>query len=65
MAKRITIPADLRKRYARLEAEYAAAIERHRSLMRDLSGDSAGDDLADAGTKVAVTEQDEIGRAHV
>ena len=59
MAKRISVPADLRQRYARLEAEYAEAIERHRSLMRDLSGDSAGDDLVDVGTKVAVTEQDE------
>ena len=59
MAKRSAVPAELRSRYARLEAEYAAAIERHRSLMRDLSGDSAGDDFADAGTKVAVTEQDE------
>jgi DnaK suppressor protein len=59
MGKRTATPPDLRRQYARVEAEYAAAIERHRLLMRDLSRDSAGDDIVDIGTKVAVSDQDE------
>jgi RNA polymerase-binding transcription factor len=50
---------DLHAEYARLDADYAAAIERHRALLRDLADDSAGDDVADAGTKAAVSDLDE------
>jgi DnaK suppressor protein len=50
---------DLRSKHQQIEAAYAEAIERHRILVRNLSDDSEGDDVADAGTKAAASEQDE------
>ena len=50
---------DLRSKHEQIEAAYAEAIERHRNLVRNLSDDSEGDDVADAGTKAAASEQDE------
>jgi DnaK suppressor protein len=54
-----TALADLRSKREQIEAAYAEAIERHRTLVRNLSNDSEGDDVADAGTKAAASEQDE------
>ena len=42
-----------------IEADYADAVSRHRELVHNMFNDSAGDDVADAGTKAAVTGQDE------
>ncbi len=42
-----------------IESEYAEAVTRHRELVQNMFSDSAGDDVADAGTKAAVTGQDE------
>jgi DnaK suppressor protein len=50
---------DLRSKHKQIEAAYAKAIERHRTLVKNLSDDSEGDDAADAGTKAAASEQDE------
>jgi RNA polymerase-binding transcription factor len=50
---------DLRSKHEQIEAAYAEAIERHRTLVRNLSEDSEGDDVADTGTKAAASEQDE------
>jgi DnaK suppressor protein len=50
---------DLRSKHEQIEAAYAEAIERHRTLVRNLSDDTEGDDVADAGAKAAASEQDE------
>jgi len=42
-----------------IEADYADAARRHRALVHNMFNDSAGDDVADTGTKAAVTDQDE------
>ena len=49
----------LRSQYELLEAEYTEAMARHRNLVRSMTADSVGDDVADVGTKVAVSGQDE------
>jgi RNA polymerase-binding transcription factor len=53
-----TNPA-LRSLQMQIEADYAEAARRHRKLVQNMFNDSAGDDVADAGTKAAVTGQDE------
>jgi DnaK suppressor protein len=50
---------DLFTRFEELDASYAQAIERHKSLVISLAGDLAGDDVADSGMKVAVAGEDE------
>jgi DnaK suppressor protein len=50
---------DLRTHFDELDASYAQALVRHRTLISNLAGDIAGDDVADAGLKVAVTGEDE------
>lgn len=50
---------DLRTHFDELDAAYAMALERHRLLVSSLAGDVAGDDLADAGLKVATNGEDE------
>jgi DnaK suppressor protein len=50
---------DLRTQFDELDASYATALERHRLLVSSLADDVAGDDVADAGQKVAVTGEDE------
>ena len=54
-----TAAPDLRSQHEQIEAAYAEAIERHRTLVKHLSDDSEGDDVADAGAKAAASEQDE------
>jgi RNA polymerase-binding transcription factor len=50
---------DLRTHFDELDASYAEALERHKALISSLAGDVSGDDVADAGLKVAVTGEDE------
>lgn len=54
-----TAPSELQSLYRQIETEYAEAERRHRELVHNMFSDSAGDDAADAGTKAAVTGQDE------
>jgi len=56
---------DLHSQFAQLEASYAAALERHRLLVRNFTGDTAGDDVVDSGTKAAASEQDEAELRHL
>ena len=55
----ITALPDLRSTHQQIEAAYVEAIDRHRTLVKDLTDDSEGDDDVDAGTKAAASEQDE------
>jgi DnaK suppressor protein len=50
---------ELRTQFDALDASYAQALVRHKSLISSLAGDIAGDDVADSGLKVAVTGEDE------
>jgi RNA polymerase-binding transcription factor len=50
---------DLRTHFDQLDASYAQALVRHKTLVSNLAGDISGDDIADAGLKVAVTGEDE------
>jgi DnaK suppressor protein len=60
MAKKsANVLPDLRTRFDELDALYAEAVRRHKSLITSLAGDVAGDDVADSGLKVAVTGEDE------
>jgi DnaK suppressor protein len=57
--KMADVQPDLHAHFDELDASYIQALERHRSLVSALAGDVSGDDVADAGLKVAVTGEDE------
>jgi DnaK suppressor protein len=55
----VTAMTDLQTHFQELEASYVEALRRHRTLVRNFAGDSAGDDAVDLGTKAAASDEDE------
>lgn len=55
----MAVRPDLRARFERLESSCSEALERHRDLVRSLADDVSGDDVADLGTKNAVSGENE------
>jgi DnaK suppressor protein len=64
-AKTLVTRPDLQAQFERLESSCAEAMERHRDLVRSMAGDTAGDDVADLGTKSAVSGENEAGVRHL
>jgi len=56
---------DLQAQFEQLQSSCTEAMERHRDLLRSMAGDIVGDDVADLGTKSAVSGETEAGVRHL